>query len=74
MKFRGRLFVLIVSVPIIAFAVIGGFMGAMARGELSIPAHLRRRHHPHMNTTSRPSTRQGDARRDARAGGRTGSR
>ena len=27
MKFRGRLFVLIVSLPIIAFAVIGGFMG-----------------------------------------------
>ena len=34
MKFRGRLFVLIVSVPIIAFAVVGGFMGkAMAREE-----------------------------------------
>jgi carboxyl-terminal processing protease len=27
MKFRGRLFVLIVSLPVIAFAVIGGFMG-----------------------------------------------
>jgi carboxyl-terminal processing protease len=34
MKFRGRLFVLIVSVPIIAFAVVGGFMGkAIAREE-----------------------------------------
>lgn len=34
MKFRGRLLVLIVSVPVIAFAVVGGFMGkAMAREE-----------------------------------------
>lgn len=34
MKSRGRLFVLIVSLPIIAFAVIGGFMGkAMAQEE-----------------------------------------
>jgi carboxyl-terminal processing protease len=34
MRSRGRLFVLIVSVPIVAFAVIGGFMGkAMAREE-----------------------------------------
>ena len=49
MKFRGRLFVLIVSVPIIAFAVVGGFMGkAMAREEsYQYLAHLRRRHHPH---------------------------
>lgn len=34
MKFRGRLFVLIVSLPVIAFAVVGGFMGkAMAQEE-----------------------------------------
>lgn len=34
MKSRGRLFVLIVSLPVIAFAVIGGFMGkAMAQEE-----------------------------------------
>ncbi len=34
MKFRGRLLVLVVSVPIIVFAVVGGFMGkAMAREE-----------------------------------------
>ena len=34
MKFRGRLVVLMVSVPVIAFAVVGGFMGkAMAREE-----------------------------------------
>ena len=32
MKSRGRLGVLMVSVPVLAFAVIGGFMGkAMAR-------------------------------------------
>ena len=34
MKSRGRLGVLMVSVPVLAFAVIGGFMGkAMARQE-----------------------------------------
>jgi carboxyl-terminal processing protease len=34
MKSRGRLFVLIVSLPVIAFAVVGGFMGkAMAQEE-----------------------------------------
>lgn len=34
MKLRGRLLVLVVSVPIIVFAVVGGFMGkAMAREE-----------------------------------------
>ena len=32
MKIRGRVLVLVVSVPVIAFAVVGGFMGkAMAR-------------------------------------------
>ena len=34
MKVRGRVLVLAVSIPVIAFAVIGGFMGkAMARDE-----------------------------------------
>ena len=38
MKFRGRLFVLILSFPIILFAVVGGFMGkAMAQGEAYRP-------------------------------------
>lgn len=38
MKFRGRLFVLVLSFPIIIFAVVGGFMGkAMAQGEAYRP-------------------------------------
>ena len=38
MKSRGRLFVLILSFPIILFAVVGGFMGkAMAQGEAYRP-------------------------------------
>jgi carboxyl-terminal processing protease len=38
MKSRGRLFVLIVSFPIIIFAIVGGFMGkAMAQGEAYRP-------------------------------------
>jgi carboxyl-terminal processing protease len=38
MKSRGRLFVLILSFPIIIFAVVGGFMGkAMAQGEAYRP-------------------------------------
>jgi carboxyl-terminal processing protease len=38
MKSRGRIFVLVVSLPLIAFAVIGGFMGkAMAQGDAYRP-------------------------------------
>lgn len=41
MKSRGRLFVLIVSLPIIAFAVVGGFMGkAMAQDEAYRPLRI----------------------------------
>ena len=65
MKSRGRLGVLMVSVPVLAFAVIGGFMGkAMARQEsLPVPPHLRGRRHPDRQQLRRGSAgRQGDGR------------
>ena len=70
MKIRGRVLVLAVSMPVIAFAVVGGFMSKAHRapGQLSVPAHLRRRRVADPQQLRRGSERrQGDARRDARA-------
>ena len=76
MKVVAASVVLLVSVPVIAFAVIGGFMGnAIApAGELPVPPHLRRRRHADHEQLRRGGGRgQGDARRHARAGRRAGS-
>ena len=78
MTSRGRLGVLMVSVPVLVFAVVGGFMGkAMARqGEtLSVsPDFRRRRAVDHQQLRRGGEDRQGDARRDARSGRRSRSR
>ncbi len=77
MNSRGRLGVLMVSVPVLAFAVVGGFMGkAMARQEslLSTFASSRTWSADRQQLRRGSEGRQGDARRDARSGRRPRSR
>ncbi len=74
MTSRTRAAVLAVSLPVLAFAVIGGFLGRKADRagrQLQDPAHLRRRRHADRQQLRRRSERrQGDARRHARPGRR----
>ena len=77
MTSRTRWIVLLVSTPLVAFVVVGGLLGrAFAKeGTYPAPAHLRRRGLADRRQLRRGSGgRQGDDRRDARAGRRHGCR
>ena len=64
MKIRGRVLVLAVSMAVVAFAVVGGFMSnAIARQDTISTAHLEDVVSLILNTSRRRERRQSDAAR-----------